>query len=281
MSSQEEPLAKVYSPADVEQRWYAHWEQQRFFAAAVRNDRDPYAIVIPPPNITGVLHMGHILNNTLQDAFIRYRRMTGYEACWIPGTDHAGIATQNVVERSLIKEGKTRHDLGREKFIERVWEWKKQYGGTIIRQLRTLGSSCDWDREKFTMDETLSAAVREVFVRLYEEGLIYRGKYIVNWCPKDHTAISDDEVNYAEQHGQALLHPLSRSTRSRREAAGKSHRRDDPARDDARRHRRGGEPRGRAVQTPGRPDAPHFRSSDGRSRSSPTTSWNPPSARAW
>jgi len=202
VSSNETGLAKVYAPAEVEQRWYSTWEAAHLFAASVRSDRKPYAIVIPPPNITGVLHMGHILNNTLQDAFIRYKRMTGYEACWIPGTDHAGIATQNVVERSLIKEGKTRHDLGREKFVERVWEWRKRYGGTIIRQLRTLGSSCDWDREKFTMDETLSAAVREVFVRLYEEGLVYRGKYIVNWCPKDHTAISDDEVNYAEEQGK-------------------------------------------------------------------------------
>ena len=146
--------------------------------------------------------MGHILNNTLQDAFIRYKRMTGFESCWIPGTDHAGIATQNVVERSLIKEGKTRHDLGREQFIKRVWEWRKQYGGVIIQQLRKLGVSCDWERERYTMDESLSAAVREVFVRLYEEGLVYKGKYIVNWCPKDHTAISDDEVNHSEQKGK-------------------------------------------------------------------------------
>lgn len=145
--------------------------------------------------------MGHILNNSLQDAFIRYKRMKGFEACWIPGTDHAGIATQNVVEKTLLKEGKTRHDLGREQFLERVWKWKEQYGGVIIKQLKTLGCSCDWERERFTMDETLSAAVREVFVRMFDDGLIYRGKYIVNWCPKDHTAISDDEVNYAEQQG--------------------------------------------------------------------------------
>jgi valyl-tRNA synthetase len=196
------PLAKTYSPSDVEQKWYSFWERSGLFHAGVNPAKPSYAIVIPPPNVTGVLHMGHILNNTLQDTFIRYKRMTGYEACWIPGTDHAGIATQNVVERSLGKEGKTRHDLGREKFIERVWEWKKEYGGVIIKQLRTLGSSCDWEREKFTMDETLSLAVREVFVSLYEEGLIYRGKYIVNWCPKDHTAISDDEVNYTEQQGK-------------------------------------------------------------------------------
>ena len=213
MSSQEEPLAKVYSPADVEQRWYAHWEQQRFFAAAVRNDRKPYTIVIPPPNVTGVLHMGHILNNTLQDAFIRYRRMTGYEACWIPGTDHAGIATQNVVEKIPHR---------RRERPATTWDGRSSSSGSgsgrsstaasIIRQLRTLGCSCDWEREKFTMDETLSAAVREVFVRLYEEGLIYRGKYIVNWCPKDHTAISDDEVNYTEQQGKLyyIRYPIDR-----------------------------------------------------------------------
>ena len=195
-------LEKVYSPAAVEPRWYEHWERSGLFRSSVSPERTPYTIVIPPPNITGVLHMGHVLNNTLQDAFVRYKRMAGFEACWIPGTDHAGIATQNVVEKSLMKEGKTRHDLGREKFVERVWQWREQYGGTIIRQLRSLGCSCDWEREKFTMDESLSAAVREVFVRLYEEGLVYRGKYIVNWCPKDHTAISDDEVNYSEQQGK-------------------------------------------------------------------------------
>jgi valyl-tRNA synthetase len=202
LSEERKALAKVYSPAEVEEKWYTHWEVNHLFHATVHAERRPYTIVIPPPNITGVLHMGHILNNTLQDVFVRYRRMMGYEACWIPGTDHAGIATQNVVERALIKEGKTRHDLGREEFVRRVWKWKEKYGGVIITQLRKLGSSCDWDREKFTMDETLSAAVREVFVQLYHEGLIYRGKYIVNWCPKDHTAISDDEVEYTEQQGK-------------------------------------------------------------------------------
>ncbi len=203
-------LEKVYSSAEVEAKWYAHWEKNGFFHATANPDKQAFTIVIPPPNITGVLHMGHILNNSLQDAFVRYKRMMGYEACWIPGTDHAGIATQNVVERALMKEGKTRHDLGRDKFLEKVWEWRKQYGGVIIQQLRKLGSSCDWEREKFTMDETLSEAVREVFVRLYEDGLIYRGKYIVNWCPKDHTAISDDEVNYSEQQGKIyyIKYPL-------------------------------------------------------------------------
>jgi valyl-tRNA synthetase len=203
--------SKVYSPREVERKWYARWESAGFFHASVQPSRNPYTIVIPPPNVTGVLHMGHILNTALQDTLIRYKRMTGFEACWIPGTDHAGIATQHVVERSLAKEGKTRHDLGREKFVERVWEWRRQYGGVIVQQLRTLGASCDWERERFTMDETLSAAVREAFVRLYEEGLIYRGKYIVNWCPKDHTAISDDEVNHTEQQGKLyyIRYPLA------------------------------------------------------------------------
>ncbi|MBW7889059.1 MAG: valine--tRNA ligase, partial [Bacteroidetes bacterium] len=177
-------------------------EQNRYFHAEINPNKTPYTIVIPPPNITGILHMGHILNNTLQDVFIRWNRMEGKEACWIPGTDHAGIATQHVVEKSLlVKEGIQRRDLGREKFIERVWAWKKQYGGTINKQLRTLGVSCDWERERFTMDEGLSEAVKETFVRLHEKGLVYRGKYIVNWCPKDHTALSDDEVNHIESDG--------------------------------------------------------------------------------
>jgi valyl-tRNA synthetase len=207
-------LAKVYSPGEVERKWYEYWESNRLFHARVNPEKKPYTIVIPPPNVTGVLHMGHILNNTLQDVFIRYKRMKGYEACWIPGTDHAGIATQNVVERALKKEGKTRHDLGREKFIERVWEWKKQYGGIIIQQLRTLGCSCDWERERFTMDESLSTAVKEVFVQLFDDGLIYRGNYIVNWCPKDHTAISDDEVNYTDQAGKLyyIRYPIAGSS---------------------------------------------------------------------
>jgi len=207
-------LAKIYEPKKTEKKWYPIWEQGGFFHASVHPHRKPYTIVIPPPNVTGVLHMGHILNNTLQDVFIRYKRMMGFEACWIPGTDHAGIATQNVVEKSLMKEGKTRHDLGREQFIERVWEWRKKHGGVITEQLRKLGVSCDWEREKFTMDETLSNAVREVFVRLYEDGLIYKGKYIINWCPKDHTAISDDEVSHSEQQGKLyhIRYPIDDET---------------------------------------------------------------------
>ncbi len=191
---------KAYIPKDAEERWYLYWEQHNYFHAKVNPKKKPYTIVIPPPNITGILTMGHVLNNTIQDVFIRWKRMHGYETLWMPGTDHAGIATQNVVEKSLAKEGKTRHDLGREEFLKRVWQWKEQYGGTIIKQLRKLGASCDWERERFTMDEGLSAAVQEIFVHLYQKGLIYRGKYIVNWCPKDHTALSDDEVNYGEQN---------------------------------------------------------------------------------
>ncbi len=191
---------KAYVPKDAEEKWYPFWEGHGFFHAGVNDRKRPYTIVIPPPNITGILTMGHVLNNTIQDVFTRWKRMQGFEALWMPGTDHAGIATQNVVEKSLAKEGKSRHDLGREEFLKRVWQWKEQYGGTIIRQLRKLGTSCDWQRERFTMDEGLSAAVQEIFVRLYEAGLIYRGKYIVNWCPKDHTALSDDEVNFGEQN---------------------------------------------------------------------------------
>jgi valyl-tRNA synthetase len=194
-------IPKTYNPADVEERWYPAWEERGLFRARVDPSREPYTIVIPPPNITGILTMGHVLNNTIQDIFVRWKRMQGRETLWLPGTDHAGIATQNVVEKALAREGTGRHALGREKFIARVWEWKEEYGGTIIRQLRKLGASCDWERERFTMDDGLSRAVQEIFVRLYEKNLIYRGKYIVNWCPKDHTAISDDEVNYAEQQG--------------------------------------------------------------------------------
>ncbi len=203
-------IPKTYNPAEVEERWYPFWEARGFFKGRVNPGKKPYTIVIPPPNITGILTMGHVLNNTIQDVFIRWRRMQGYETLWMPGTDHAGIATQNVVEKSLIREGTNRHELGREKFLARVWEWKKEYGGTIIRQLRRLGTSCDWERERFTMDEGLSRAVQEMFVRLYEKKLIYRGKYIVNWCPKDHTAISDDEVNHTEQQSNLwhIRYPL-------------------------------------------------------------------------
>ena len=206
-------LPKSYIPKEAEERWYPFWEQRGLFHATVNPARKPYTVVIPPPNITGILTMGHVLNNTIQDVFVRWKRMQGYETLWMPGTDHAGIATQNVVEKSLAKDGKTRHDLGREQFLKRVWEWKDQYGGTIIKQLKKLGTSCDWERERFTMDDGLSSAVQEIFIRLYNKGLIYRGKYIINWCPKDHTAISDDEVNTVEHHAHLyyLRYPIKGS----------------------------------------------------------------------
>ena len=194
-------LSPRYDPKPVESRWYAAWAERRYFHAEPDGDGTPYCIVIPPPNVTGALHMGHALNNTLQDILVRWRRMTGRNTLWMPGTDHAGIATQNVVERELAKEKLTRHDLGREKFLERVWQWKEQYGSRIIDQLKRLGCSCDWDRTRFTMDEGLSRAVREAFVTLYERGLIYRGKYLINWCPRDLTALADDEVEHEEHQG--------------------------------------------------------------------------------
>jgi valyl-tRNA synthetase len=197
----EQDLSKIYDPKNVEDKWYQYWESNKLFHATVNKDKKPYTVVIPPPNVTGILTMGHVLNNTIQDVLVRWKRMQGYEACWIPGTDHAGIATQNAVEKSLAKEGTNRHELGREKFVERVWEWRKEYGGTIIRQLRKLGASCDWDRERFTMDEGLSEAVKEVFIRMFDKGLIYRGKYIVNWCTFHQTALSDDEVEHSETNG--------------------------------------------------------------------------------
>ncbi len=194
-------LNNAFDPPVAEKKWYQYWIDKNLFHAEDSGSKKPFCIVIPPPNVTGILHMGHALNNTLQDIMTRYRRMQGYNALWMPGMDHAGIATQNVVEQMLAKEGLTRHDLGREKFIERVWKWKEKYGGIIIEQLKRLGASCDWERERFTMDEGLSHAVREVFVRLYNDGLIYQGDYIVNWCPRCHTAISDLEVEFEQQAG--------------------------------------------------------------------------------
>jgi valyl-tRNA synthetase len=196
-----EALSKTYSPHVVEEKWYKYWMEGGFFEAEDKSEKKPFSIVIPPPNVTGMLHMGHALNNTLQDIIIRYKRMQGFNSLWMPGTDHAGIATQNVVEQALAKEGISRHDIGREKFIEDVWKWREKYGGIILNQLQKLGCSCDWKRERFTMDEGLSRAVREIFVKLYNDGLIYQGDYIVNWCPRCHTAISDLEVEYAEEKG--------------------------------------------------------------------------------
>ena len=194
-------LPKGYDPLQVEQKWFAAWEKSGNFHADETSVKPPYSIVIPPPNVTGVLHMGHALNNTLQDILCRWKRMCGYEVLWMPGTDHAGIATQNVVEKQLAAEGKDRHDLGRDAFIERVWKWRGESGGQIINQLKRLGASCDWERERFTMDEGLSKAVREVFVKLYEEGLIYRDNRLINWCPRCHTALSDLEVEHEDRKG--------------------------------------------------------------------------------
>jgi len=192
---------KGYEPHEVEKRWYEYWENEQLFAAQEQSSQAAYSIVIPPPNVTGVLHMGHALNNTMQDIMCRYRRLRGDNVLWMPGTDHAGIATQNVVEKKLAAEGTDRHQLGREKFIEAVWQWREKYGSAIINQLKRLGASCDWQRERFTMDEGLSKAVRKVFVQLYEEGLIYRGNYIINWCHRCHTALADLEVEHEDRDG--------------------------------------------------------------------------------
>ena len=203
-------LPARYDPRKVEDRILKFWLDVRFWVANPRSGKPPFSIVIPPPNITGRLHMGHALNNTLQDIVIRYKRMDGYEVCWFPGVDHAGIATQNVVEQELAKEGLTRHDLGRERFLERVWAWKERYGNEIVEQLKTLGASCDWSRLRFTLDPGFSRAVREAFVRFWEEGLIYRGDYMINWCPRCGTTLSDIEVEHEEVQGHLyyIRYPL-------------------------------------------------------------------------
>jgi valyl-tRNA synthetase len=204
-------LPTVYDPQAVEEKWYKVWLEKGYFTPQINPEKEPFTIVIPPPNVTGALHMGHALDNTIQDVLIRFHRMLGDPTLWLPGTDHAGIATQARVEAELAKEGLSRWDLGREKFLERVWEWKRQYGGKIIAQLQRLGASCDFTRERFTMDEGCSRAVREVFVSLYERGLIYRGNYIVNWCPHCHTAISDIEVEHEDTPGKLwyIRYPLA------------------------------------------------------------------------
>jgi valyl-tRNA synthetase len=194
-------MAKIYDPKQVEDRLYKEWMDKGYFHAKIDSSKTPYTIVIPPPNITGQLHMGHALNNTLQDVLIRWKRMQGYCTLWLPGTDHASIATEAKIVEAMAKEGTTKEMVGREKFLERAWEWKRLYGGRIVEQLKKLGSSCDWERERFTMDEGLSRAVKEVFIRLYRKELIYRGERIINWCPKCSTSISDAEVEYEEQEG--------------------------------------------------------------------------------
>ena len=194
-------LEKNYNPSEIEQKLYDKWEENKYFHAEVNRDKKPFTIVMPPPNITGQLHMGHALDNTMQDIIIRYKRMAGYEALWLPGTDHASIATEAKIVEKMREDGVTKEDLGRDGFLERAWEWKKQYGGRIVSQLKKIGSSCDWDRERFTMDEGCNEAVKEVFINLYNKGQIYRGERIINWCPKCLTSISDAEVEYEDQAG--------------------------------------------------------------------------------
>ena len=195
-------LNKVYSPNEIEDKWYKIWEEKGYFNAQHNAEKPGYSIAIPPPNVTGILHMGHMLNNSIQDSIIRYKRMSGFDTLWIPGMDHAGIATQNKVERMLADEGTSKEEIGYDEFLRRTWEWKEKHGGLITKQLRKLGVSLDWTRERFTMDEGLSEAVKEVFIKLYNDGLIYRGEYIVNWCPHDKTALADDEVNHEDKNGK-------------------------------------------------------------------------------
>lgn len=214
MSESTKNISTTYDPKQVEEKWYRIWEEKKYFgAAAGKNEKGPFAIVMPPPNVTGQLHMGHALDETIQDILTRWRRMQGYDTLWLPGTDHAGIATQARVEENLAKDNISKYDLGREKFLEKVWEWKELYHDRIAKQLRLLGSSCDWERERFTMDEGCSRAVQEVFVKLFEKGLIYRGSYIINWCPKCQTTISDIEVEHSEQEGKLyyLKYPIKDS----------------------------------------------------------------------
>lgn len=206
----EKELAKAYAPGEFEDRIYKFWESNNFFHAEIDKNKKPYTIMMPPPNITGQLHMGHALDNTLQDILIRFKRMQGYSALWLPGTDHASIATEAKIVEAMRKEGLTKEEIGREKFLERAWDWKREYGGRIVKQLRKIGSSADWERERFTMDEGCNKAVKNVFVRLYDKGLIYRGERIINWCPHCLTSISDAEVEYEEQAGHFwhLRYPL-------------------------------------------------------------------------
>jgi len=209
-------LSTTYNPQAIEKKWHAYWQENKLFKTEIKAEQEPFSLVIPPPNVTGSLHMGHALNNTLQDIIVRWRRMSGWNTLWLPGTDHGGIATQNVVEKELAKEGLSRHDLGREKFVERVWAWKEEYGSTIMEQLKKLGASPDFSRERFTMDPGCSQAVREAFVRLYEKGLIYRGHYLINWCSRCQTALSDIEVEHLDSAGKLyyIKYPLEQGTES-------------------------------------------------------------------
>ena len=236
-------MEPLYKPEGVEARWQQTWEAEGLYNADVDPARRPYTIAFPPPNVTGELHMGHALNASIQDALIRWHRMRGFNALWQPGYDHAGIATQNVVERELAKEGLTRDDLGREAFLQRVWAWLEKYGGVIMGQLRSMGASLDYRRERMTMDEGYVRAVMRFFAHLYEKDLVYRANRIVNWCPRDASAISDLEVNHIAGRRHALVDPLSARRR-----LGARDDRDRPPRDDARGHRRRGEPERRALR---------------------------------
>src|SRR5437660_10209382 len=209
-----EEMPSVYDARAAEARWYDEWERRGYFGPAAGSERAAYCIVLPPPNVTGALHIGHAFQQLLQDIVIRRARMQGFETLWLPGTDHAGIATQVVVERQLAEEGIDRKQIGREAFVERVWEWKARYGDRIVEQMKALGNSCDWSRLRFTMDEGLAHAVRVAFVRLYQDGLIYRGERIVNWCPRDTTALSDSEVIHEDVEGELVTfaYPLADGT---------------------------------------------------------------------
>ena len=256
-------LPSQYDHEGAQRRWYKVWEQRGYFHAepgakdAAGNVKPPYTIVIPPPNVTGALHLGHALNNTLQDILIRMKRMQGFNALWMPGTDHAGIATQAVVERRLLEEQKlSRHDLGREGLIEKIWEWKAQYEKRIIGQLKQIGCSCDWERLRFTLDETCARAVRETFFNLFKDGKIYRGKRLVNWDTYLQTAVSDDEVfkEPVKGHFWHFKYPVVKDAKWKKGEPGVRHHRHDASRDDARRHGRSSSPRPRGGlrQSPSR-----------------------------
>ena len=262
-------LPTTYSPSSVEARRYAGWVDSGAFGPGPDDGRPTFSIVIPPPNVTGSLHVGHALEHTIMDALTRRKRMQGFATLWLPGMDHAGIATQNAVERQLATEGVSRHDLGREAFVERVWSWKEQYGGQILGQMRRLGDGVDWSRERFTMDEGLSRAVRTVFKRLYDDDLIYRAERIINWCPRCLTALSDIEVDHKETDGELVSISYGPITRGHH-----------PGRDDARRHRGRGASRRRALPPPRRARCSPCRSPAGRSRWWPTSTSTPSSAPA-
>ena len=209
-------IPKQYHPKEIEDKWYKYWQEKGYFHSQPDN-RKPFSIVIPPPNVTGVLHMGHALNNILQDVVIRYKKLTGNNTCWVPGTDHGGIATQNVVEKEIYKkEGLTRHDLGREEFLKKMKTWREATGSSILNQLKKLGSSCDWERERFTMDEQCSRAVKEAFKKLFDDGLIYRGERMINWCIRCGTALADIEVEFEEEKGKLwyIKYPIKDSKES-------------------------------------------------------------------